>query len=59
MTLEQLRIFVADLAGLRRGALALVDVAMPNRRFFAIRHKERYITQAEREFYGLVRSRGT
>jgi DNA-binding transcriptional LysR family regulator len=38
-------------------SLALVDVRMPDRRFFAIRPNERYITQAEREFYGLVRSR--
>jgi hypothetical protein len=50
----------ADLVAgaIKAQSLALVDVRMPDRRFFAIRHSERYITQAEREFYGLVRSRG-
>jgi DNA-binding transcriptional LysR family regulator len=38
-------------------SLISVDVAMPNRRFFAVRHKERYITEAGRAFYDFVRTR--
>ncbi len=38
-------------------SLIRIDVAMPNRRFFAVRHKERYITEAGRAFYGFVRAR--
>jgi DNA-binding transcriptional LysR family regulator len=42
---------------LKAKSLALVDVRMSRRQFFVLRHKERYITHAEREFYSLVRSR--
>jgi DNA-binding transcriptional LysR family regulator len=37
-------------------SLIRIDAALPNRRFFAVRHKERYITEAGRAFYGFVRS---
>ncbi|MDQ0470718.1 LysR family transcriptional regulator [Labrys wisconsinensis] len=41
-------------SSLKAGTLAAVDIALPQRRFFALRHKERYRTQAERELYRLL-----
>lgn len=35
---------------LASGALVAIDVKLPERRFFSVRHKERYETQAERAF---------
>jgi DNA-binding transcriptional LysR family regulator len=37
-------------------SLVRVDFSMPARRFFAVRHGERYLTEAGRAFYGFVRS---
>jgi DNA-binding transcriptional LysR family regulator len=48
------RLVIAD--ALEAGTLVALDLALPRRRFFALRHKERAVTQAEREFYNLVDS---
>jgi DNA-binding transcriptional LysR family regulator len=37
-------------ASLQAKALVALDVALPKRQFFALRHRERYFTRAEREF---------
>lgn len=39
---------------LESGSLVALDFAVPMRQFFALRHKERSITQAERELYKLI-----
>jgi DNA-binding transcriptional LysR family regulator len=39
---------------LESGSLVALDFAVPTRQFFALRHKERSITQAERELYKLI-----
>jgi DNA-binding transcriptional LysR family regulator len=41
-------------ASLESGSLVALDFAVPTRQFFALRHKERFITQAERELYKLI-----
>ena len=41
-------------ASLEAGTLVALDFAVPTRQFFALRHKERSITQAERELYKLI-----
>lgn len=41
-------------ASLRSGALVARGFALPARKFFALRHKERHMTQAERELHRLV-----
>jgi len=41
-------------SSLESGALVALDFAVPTRQFFALRHKEHTITQAEREFYKLI-----
>ena len=41
-------------SSLDAGTLVALDFAVPTRQFFALRHKERSITQAEREFYKLI-----
>ena len=41
-------------SSLESGALVALDFAVPKRQFFALRHKERTTTQAEREFYKLI-----
>ena len=41
-------------SSLESGSLVALDFAVPTRQFFALRHKERSITQAEREFYKLI-----
>jgi DNA-binding transcriptional LysR family regulator len=38
------------------GSLVALDLALPKRQFFALRHQERSFTQAEREFYKLIDS---
>ena len=38
----------------KSGSLVAVDIDLPKRRFFTLRHKERHVTHAAREFYGLV-----
>lgn len=43
-------------SSLDSGSLVALDFAVPRRQFFALRHKERSITQAEREFYKLIES---
>jgi DNA-binding transcriptional LysR family regulator len=43
-------------SSLESGTLVALDFAVPTRQFFALRHKERSITQAEREFYKLIES---
>jgi len=44
---------VAD-AMLRIGSLVQIGLALPKRRFYALRHKERHITHAERAFAALL-----
>jgi DNA-binding transcriptional LysR family regulator len=39
--------------GLRAGSLVQVGLALPKRRFYALRHKERHVTHAERAFAAL------
>jgi DNA-binding transcriptional LysR family regulator len=39
---------------LKAGLLVVVAVDLPERLFFALRHKERYVAQAERELLSLV-----
>lgn len=41
-------------ASVASGALAILDFAVPPRRFLALRHKERTPTQAERAFFALA-----
>ncbi|MEJ2377551.1 MAG: LysR family transcriptional regulator [Pseudolabrys sp.] len=41
-------------SSLESGVLVALDFTVPTRQFFALRHKERSITQAEREFYKLI-----
>ena len=43
-------------SSLESGALVALDFPVPQRQFFALRHKERSITQAERELYKLIES---
>lgn len=40
---------------LKSGGLVALDLPLPPRRFFSVRHKERYVTQAERELEKLIR----
>lgn len=44
-------------ASLKAKTLVALDVAFPKRRFFALRHKERYFTRAEREFVDVAMKR--
>lgn len=46
------RLVVAE--ALASGSLVALDVALPKRRFFSLRHKERYATRAERAFCQMV-----
>lgn len=39
---------------LKAGTLVAVDIALPMRRFFLLRHKERYVTRAQQAFIDLV-----
>jgi DNA-binding transcriptional LysR family regulator len=41
-------------SALRAGSLVTVAVDLPKRRFFVLRHRERYVTQAERELLNLL-----
>jgi len=41
-------------ASLKSGALIALNLALPKRQFTLLRHKERYLTQAEREIYRIV-----
>lgn len=41
-------------SALRAGTLAAVPLPLPRRQFLALRHKERYVTRAQREFLALV-----
>jgi hypothetical protein len=41
-------------SSLKAGSLVAVDLELPKRHLLALRHKERYVTHAAREFYGLV-----
>lgn len=41
-------------SSLKAGTLVAVDVPLPKRRFFVLQHKERYVTQAVREFLNTV-----
>ncbi|WP_158045390.1 LysR family transcriptional regulator [Skermanella pratensis] len=41
-------------SSLRAGTLVSVDIALPKRRFFAMRHRERYLTRAAQEFWRTV-----
>jgi DNA-binding transcriptional LysR family regulator len=43
-------------SSLESGALVTLNFPVPQRQFFALRHKERSITQAERELYKLIDS---
>jgi DNA-binding transcriptional LysR family regulator len=40
--------------GLRAGSLIQVGLALPKRRFYALRHKERHVTHAEGAFTALL-----
>ncbi|NVN84927.1 MAG: LysR family transcriptional regulator [Rhodopseudomonas sp.] len=42
---------------IKAGTLVAVDVAMPKRQFFALRHKQRYVTQAAQAFIRLAANR--
>lgn len=44
---------------LQAGKLVAVDYPVPRRQFFALRHKEHYVTSAEREFMRLVHERSS
>lgn len=46
-------------ASLKAKTLVALDIALPKRRFFALRHKERYFTRAERAFVDVARGRQT
>jgi DNA-binding transcriptional LysR family regulator len=46
------KLVVAD--ALESDSLVVLDVAVPKRQFFALRHKERATTRAEREFTALI-----
>lgn len=39
---------------LRAGSLAAIPLSLPKRRFYALRHKERHVTHAERAFTNLL-----
>ena len=39
---------------LKAGTLAAFPLALPKRRFFAVRHRERHVSAAEREFMRLI-----
>lgn len=41
-------------SALEAGSLAAVEYPIPRRRFFMLRHKEHYVTAAEREFIRLI-----
>lgn len=41
-------------SALKAGTLAAIDVTLPTRSFFALRHRERYMTRAEQELYRLL-----
>jgi DNA-binding transcriptional LysR family regulator len=41
-------------ASIEAGSLIDLDFALPKRPFFALRHKERAITQTEREIFKLI-----
>lgn len=41
-------------ASLKAGELIAIDFALPRRSFFVLRHKERYLTRAAREFLTLI-----
>lgn len=41
-------------ASLRAGELVAIDFALPRRSFFVLRHKERHLTRAAREFLALI-----
>ncbi|WP_458759526.1 LysR family transcriptional regulator [Afipia sp. TerB] len=46
------KLVIANL--LKSGGLVALDLPLPSRRFFSVRHKERYVTQAERELERLI-----
>jgi len=46
------RLAVAD--ALASGALVALNVALPNRRFYSLRHRERWVSQAERELLAMA-----
>ncbi len=46
------KLVVANL--LASGGLVALQLPLPTRRFFSVRHKERYVTQAERELEKLI-----
>ena len=41
-------------APLKAKTLVALDLQLPERKFFALRHKERYFTRAEREFINVA-----
>ncbi len=45
---------MAVASALAAGRLVAIDRPLPKRRFLMLRHRERYVTAAEREFVGLV-----
>jgi DNA-binding transcriptional LysR family regulator len=45
---------LAVAAAVAAGSLVALDLALPKRRFFAVRHKQRRMSQAERELHRIV-----
>jgi DNA-binding transcriptional LysR family regulator len=48
------RLVVAEL--LQSGTLQQIDIALPRRRFFVLKHRERALTHAAREFFALLKN---
>jgi len=49
---------LAVLEALQSGSLVALKLDLPKRKFFALRHRERWISQAEREFFAMIGSAG-
>jgi len=45
---------LAVLEAVQSGTLVTLNFDLPKRQFFALRHRERWISQAEREFFALI-----
>ncbi len=49
---------LAVLEAVHAGTLVTLKFDLPKRQFFALRHRERWISQAEREFFALIKPGG-
>jgi len=45
---------LAVLEALQSGTLVALKLGLPKRKFFALRHRERWVSQAEREFFAMI-----